>query len=175
VVNTVEAPKFAHRKHGFASSFWHLNAGTSAKEGEMPKLILRLTLTNVDSRYIPPKPPPPQPPPPNQLGDMYVVTDNIIEINGKTIAPGVSQHSGFCFRVRKPDTWLCQAGYTLPGIKKKHFRKGGQIEARGILDFTPGAPPGKVAITGGTGDYRRASGEVKFFDDTHWKLTIFTP
>ena len=140
----------------------------------MAKLILKLTLApRLDERYMPPKPPPP-PPTPNELGDMYVLTDNIIEINGKTIPPGVSQHSGFCFVVRKPNTWLCQAGYTLPGIKKRHFRKGGQIEARGILDFS--APnPKFVAITGGTEDYRRASGEVKFLDDTHWELTIFTP
>jgi hypothetical protein len=105
---------------------------------------------------------------------MYVLTDNIIEINGKTIAPGVSQHSGFCFVVRKPNTWLCQAGYTLPGIKKRHLRKGGQIEARGILDFAS-TQPGGVAITGGTGDYRRATGEIKFLDGRHYELTIFTP
>jgi hypothetical protein len=105
---------------------------------------------------------------------VFFITDDIIEINGKAIAPGVSQHSGFCFCVREPNTWLCQAGYTLPGIKRRHFRKGGQIEARGILDFS--APnPTFVAITGGTGDYRRASGEVKFLDDIHWQLTIFTP
>jgi hypothetical protein len=137
----------------------------------MPRLVLKLKLTNVTEKYIPPKPPPT--PPPNELGHMYVVTDNIIEINGKPIAPGVSQHSGFCFVVRKPNTWLCQAGYTLPGIKKKHFRHGGQIEARGILDFSAPSPT-FVAITGGTGDYRRASGEVKFLPN-HWELTIYTP
>jgi hypothetical protein len=133
----------------------------------MPKLVLRVTLTNVQ------RDPPPPLTPPHPLGKRFIFTDNIIEINGKTIAPGVATHSGFCFVVRPPDTWLCQAGYVLPGIKKRHFRKGGQIEARGIFDFSSNQP-GFAAITGGTGDYRRASGEIKTFN-SHYELTIFTP
>lgn len=139
----------------------------------MPKLILKLKLNSVGRTNTSL-----QGTPTNV--DMRIQTDDIIEINGKPVAPGESTHAGFCFRVREPpipsgapDLWLCQAGYALPGIKKKHFRKGGQIEARGILDFGPGAPPGVVAITGGTGDYRRASGQINFLP-THWELTIFT-
>jgi hypothetical protein len=169
VVNTVEVPN--RRTRARLSSSFHL-AGPDdvSKEAQMPKLTLKLTLSNVATD------PDPLPPPPYQLGNRLVFTDNIIEINGKTIAPGVSQHAGFCFVVREPNTWLCQAGYTLPGIKKRHFRKGGQIQARGILVFpSSSTQPGFVAITGGTGDYRRASGEAKLLDDTHYELTIYTP
>jgi hypothetical protein len=136
----------------------------SAKEAEMPKLILKLELANVHNT--------PEPLNPN-YGDMQVFSDDIIKINNTPLAPGMSQHSGFCFFVRGPHWWLCQAGYTLPGINKKRFRHGGQIEARGLLDYSSSGPS-FVAITGGTGDYRRATGHVKV-GANKLRLTIYTP
>jgi hypothetical protein len=56
------------------------------------------------------------------------------------------------------------------------FTNGGQLQARGLLDFSSTAPqPSFVAITGGTADYRTATREVKFIDDIHWELTVITP
>jgi hypothetical protein len=160
-------------------SVCHLRRTDDRQEGvAMPKVVLKLKLNSVSKVSFSMPGFSPQGTPTNIDG--RVQTDDIIEINGKTVSPGTSTHSGFCFRLREPavlsdpDLWLCQAGYVLPGVKKKHFRNGGQIEARGILDFSPGAPQGIVAITGGTRDYRRASGEIKFFP-TYWELTIFTP
>lgn len=57
----------------------------------MAKVVLKVTINPVVN------PPFPNP----QIGDFRVFSDDIIEINGKTIAPGVSQHSGFCFVVRQ--------------------------------------------------------------------------
>ena len=131
----------------------------------MPTTTITLLISPVQSRNVPP--------PNNMLGNMRVSTDDLTQINGNAGLSG--QHSGFCFRVRMPNWWLCQAGYILPGIPGTPFPNGGQIEARGLLDFTPGASPGVVAITGGTGDYRSASGEVHFLDATHWQLIIVTP
>jgi hypothetical protein len=97
---------------------------------------------------------------------MLVFSDNITRINNAPIAAGVSHHSGFCFRVRRPgaaggpDIWLCQAGYLLPPIPTA-FPNGGQIEARGVLDFAGSTIPSTVAITGGTGDFVRAGGEIE--------------
>jgi len=59
----------------------------------MPKLILKLKITSVLFTPVP-----------QNFGDMQVFTDDITEINGKPLAPGVSQHSGFCFVVREPNT-----------------------------------------------------------------------
>jgi hypothetical protein len=52
------------------------------------------------------------------------------------------------------------------------FPNGGQLQARGLLKFS--SLVNTVAITGGTGDYRRASGEVKL-DGPNFELTIDTP
>jgi hypothetical protein len=138
----------------------------------MPTTVLSLLISPVDSRNIPIVLPWWK-----RLGDVTVQTDDIKEINGANL---MGQHSGFCVRVRKPNWWLCRAGYNLPGIPdtvlppKSPFPNGGQLQARGLLDF--GAPnPNFVAITGGTGDYKSASGEVKFLDDIHWELTVITP
>jgi hypothetical protein len=117
-----------------------------------------LDLIEADRRRIPPGG--------SALGQQLVFTDNITHINNAPIAAGVGQHSGFCFRVRRPstaggaDVWLCQAGFILPGIPPT-FPNGGQIEARGLLDFAAGTIPDKVAITGGTGDFVRAGGEIE--------------
>jgi hypothetical protein len=114
---------------------------------------------------------------------MLVFTDDITRINNLPIARVVSQHSGFCLRVRQPgalgapDIWLCEAGYILPGIPGTPFLNGGQIQARGLLDFS-GNVPEIVAITGGTGDYLRASGQAVLVENppiTDFTLTIETP
>jgi Dirigent-like protein len=135
----------------------------------MAKLILKLVIASVGNRDFPA---PPLTPPnnPNNIGSVNVFTDDITEINGDTSLRG--QHSGFCFQVRQPNFWLCQAVYTLPGIRKRRFRHGGQIEARGRLDFSTQLHT--VAITGGTDDYRRATGHVKI-DGNDYTLTIYTP
>jgi hypothetical protein len=122
----------------------------SLKGGKMPIAVLKLKGIEAVNRRIPKKG--------KRLGQMLVFSDDITRINGAP-SPGPSQHSGFCFRVRKPDIWLCQAGYVLPGRPGTIFPNGGQIQARGLLDFSNSAPV-RVAITGGTGDYRRASGEI---------------
>jgi hypothetical protein len=79
------------------------------------KLILKLKLASVGSRDFPQQNFPP-PTNPNNIGSLNVFTDDITEINGDTSLRG--EHSGFCFHVRQPDFWLCQAVYTLPGIKR---------------------------------------------------------
>ena len=66
--------------------------------------------------------------------------------------------------------WLCEAGWRLPGISGHPlFPNGGQLHARGLLDFT--SSTGTVAITGGTDDYLRASGHMKF-NQKDYVLTI---
>jgi hypothetical protein len=113
----------------------------------MAKLILKLVIASVGNRDF--TEPPPQPPnnkPENNIGSVNVFTDDITAINGDTSLRG--EHSGFCFHVRQPNFWLCQAVYTLPGIRKRRFRHGGQIQARGRLDFSTQVHT--VAITGGT-------------------------
>jgi hypothetical protein len=42
------------------------------------------------------------------LVEMLIFSDDITEIEGKTNL-GPSQHTGFCFKVRDPDIWLCQS------------------------------------------------------------------
>jgi hypothetical protein len=78
----------------------------------------------------------------------------------------------FFVSVRKPDFWLCEAGYILPGIPNMPFTSGGQLQIQGLLKFSNLV--NTVAITGGTGDYRRASGQVKI-DGNNFELTIDTP
>jgi hypothetical protein len=75
------------------------------------KLILKLKLASVGSRDFPQQNFPP-PNNPNNIGSLNVFTDDITEINGDTSLRG--EHSGFCFHVRQPNFWLCQAVYTLP-------------------------------------------------------------
>jgi hypothetical protein len=72
-----------------------------------------------------------------------------------------------------PDT-LCGIPDTV--LPNRPSTNGGQLQARGLLDFSSTAPqPSFVAITGGTADYRTATREVKFIDDIHWELTVITP
>ena len=128
----------------------------------MPTTIINLKVKTVEEREVHPKD--------NKLGNMIVSADDITEINGDTSLWG--QHSGFCVRVRRPDFWLCEAGYILPGIPGTPFPNGGQLHTRGLLKFSNAV--NTVAITGGTGDYRRASGEVKLAGN-NFELTIETP
>jgi hypothetical protein len=137
----------------------------------MARLVLKLKLASVGNRdFTAPPPDPPDTNPNDNIGSVNVFTDDITEINGDTSLRG--EHSGFCFHVRQPNFWLCQAAYTLPGIRKRRFRHGGQIQARGRLDFSKSVHT--VAITGGTDDYRRATGHVKI-DGNNYTLTIYTP
>jgi hypothetical protein len=60
----------------------------------------------------------------------------------------------------------------LPGIPNTPFPNGGQLQTRGLLKFSNAV--NTVAITGGTGDYRRAFGEVEL-SGNNFKLTVETP
>jgi hypothetical protein len=137
-----------------------LNLSTpTAKEAEMTTpTTLTLKTIEVVSKRIPRRG--------KKLGQMLVFNEDITEINGApssqfpTPSLGPPQHLGFCFRVQKPDMWLCEAGWTLPGLPAPSpFPNGGQIQARGLLNFRSNAA-GKVAITGGTDDYLRALGHI---------------
>jgi hypothetical protein len=101
---------------------------------------------------------------------MIASSDDITEINGD---PGLrGQHSSFYVRVRRPDYWLCEAGYILPGIPGTPFRNGGQLQTRGLLKLS--SLVNTVAIIGGTDDYRSASGQVNI-DGNNFELTIEIP
>lgn len=128
----------------------------------MPTTIINLKVKTVEEKAVPPQN--------NQLGNMIVSDDDITEINGDTSLRG--RHSSFFVRVRKPDFWLCKAGYILPGIPNTPFTNGGQLQTQGLLKFSNLV--NTVAITGGTGDYQRASGQVKR-DGNNFELTIDTP
>jgi hypothetical protein len=136
-----------------------LNLSTpTAKEAEMTtQTTLTLKTIEVVSKRIPRRG--------KKLGQMLVFNEDITEINSTPIdqfpvpSLGPPQHLGFCFRVQKPDMWLCQAGWILPGLPAPSpFLNGGQIQARGLLDFR--SPAGEVAITGGTEDYLNALGRI---------------
>jgi hypothetical protein len=106
----------------------------------------------------------------NQLGNMIASSDDITEINGDPSLRG--QHSSFYVRVRRPDYWLCEAGYILPGIPGTPFPNGGQLQTRGLVKLSSSV--NTVAIIGGTEDYRRASGQVNI-DGNNFELTIEAP
>jgi hypothetical protein len=138
-----------------------------AQETQVTTTTINLTVSTIDSRNIPFflqlwK----------RLGDINVFTDDIIQINSNPNLTG--QHSGFCIRVRKPEIWLCRAGYILPPIPglTPFDVNGGQLEARGLLNFNNAV--NTVAITGGTGDYSRASGEI-LLNGNDFMLTVETP
>jgi hypothetical protein len=136
-----------------------LNLSTpTAKEAEMTTpTTLTLKTIEIVSKRIPRRG--------KKLGQMLVFNEDFTEINSTPIdqfpvpSLGPPQHLGFCFRVQKPDMWLCQAGWILPGLPAPSpFPNGGQIQARGLLDFRSAA--GEVAITGGTEDYLNALGRI---------------
>jgi hypothetical protein len=128
----------------------------------MTTTTITLTVAKIEEKAVPPQN--------NQLGNMLAFDENITKINGNTGLTG--RHSGFCVRVQKPEIWLCEAGWRLPGIPGTPFPNGGQLQARGLLDFN--IDTGTVAITGGTDDYLRASGHMKF-NKNDYTLTIETP
>ena len=128
---------------------------------------MRTTVINVRVKPVEEKAVTPQN---NQLGNMIASSDDITGINGDPSLRG--QHSGFLIRVRRPDYWLWEAGYILPGIPNTQFPNGGQIQTRGILKLS--SLVNTVAIIGGTDDYRCASGQVKI-DGNNFELTIETP
>jgi hypothetical protein len=128
----------------------------------MPTTIINLKVKSVEERAVTPQN--------NQLGNMIASSDDITEINGDPSLRGL--HSGFYVRVRRPDFWLCEAGYILPGVPGTPFPNGGQLQTRGFLKFF--SLVNTVAIIGGTDDYRCASGQVKI-DGNNFELTIETP
>ena len=126
---------------------------------------ITLTVATVEGRKVPPQN--------NKLGNMLVFDERITQINNNTALAG--RHSGFCVRVRRDqqEIWLREAGWRLPSIPGHQlFSHGGQIHARGLLDFSSNT--GTVAITGGTDDYRTASGHMTF-NNQDYVLTIETP
>jgi hypothetical protein len=86
----------------------------------MPTTIINLKVKTVEEREVPPKD--------NKLGNTIVSSYDITEINGDTSLWG--QHSGFCVRVRRPDLWLCEAGYNLPGIPTSDPRTAQILQRR---------------------------------------------
>jgi hypothetical protein len=131
-----------------------------------------------------------------KLGDRLVFSDNITSfqfepssptpVSGSVPPPNVgAQHSGFCIRVRGKgeNFWLCQAGFILPGLPNTAYPNGGQIQARGLMNFS-GPLPLQAAIDGGFGDYDSAGGRIDVtFPPTpagakpksRWTMTIRTP
>ena len=128
----------------------------------MPTTIINLKVKTVEQKAVTPQN--------NQLGNMIAASDDITEINGDPSLRG--QHSVFFVRVRRPDYWLCEAGYILPGIPGTPFPNGGQLQTRGLLKLSTRV--NTVAIIGGTDDYRCASGQVNI-DGNNFELTIETP
>ena len=128
----------------------------------MPTTIINLKVRTVEEKAVTPQN--------NQLGNMIAFSDDITEVNGDPSLRG--QHSGFYVRVRRPDFWLCEAGYIMPAISGTPFPNGGHLQTRGLLKFS--TLVNTVAIIGGTDDYRCASGQVKI-NGNNLELTIETP
>jgi hypothetical protein len=99
----------AHCEYGPSVRYWHslTNVSKGGRDGETKSL--KLKTASVGNRDFPA---PPLTPPnnPNNIGSVNVFTDDITKINGDTNLRG--EHSGFCFHVRQPNIWLCQARYT---------------------------------------------------------------
>lgn len=130
-----------------------------------------------------------------KLGDRIVFSHNITSFAFEPSSPNPvtvpipppkvgAQHSGFCVRVRGKgeNFWLCQAGFLLPGLPNTAYPKGGQIQGRGLLDFSGSLL--QTAIDGGFGDYDSAGGQVDVTfpqtppgakPKTRWTMAIRTP
>jgi len=90
--------------------------------------------------------------PPDTVGDQLVFSSDIL-IDGQR----VGHDGGSCTVVRlQPALWSCLSTNQL---------RNGTITAHGLLDLTT-KPPFHLAITGGTGAYRDAHGEVQVVFDT---------
>jgi hypothetical protein len=143
----------------------------------MPTTRLRLKGSAFDSDDYPPRRH-------HRFGDRTVFTDDITSFNPDPANPAsldqptAGQHSGFCFLLREPNVWLCQAGFLLPGFAGTTFPNGGQIQARGLMDFATGVPV-RAAISGGFGDYDSAGGQIEVSfpaaNQSQWDMPIVRP
>ena len=100
--------------------------------------------------------------PPDTVGDQLAFRSNLL-VGGHKIG----FNGGVCQLVGPPALFQCMATDSLPG---------GQLTVQGINDFSQGNGPFHFAITGGTGRYRTARGEVEFLlntpDPDHVQATI---
>jgi hypothetical protein len=92
------------------------------------------------------------------LGDQRVFTDQLREVdqNQDPTGPVVGHHSGFCTLVKKGPGdarfYQCFATFDLTD---------GLLTGRTMFDFNSVGPAGiKAAVTGGTGAYAGAEGEI---------------
>jgi hypothetical protein len=87
------------------------------------------------------------------IGDQAVFSSDLFR-KGKKIG----FDGGFCTLVRLPALFQCAGTNYLPG---------GQLTVQGLLDYGPdfaSEGPFYLAITGGTGRYKTAHGEVRLID-----------
>jgi hypothetical protein len=100
--------------------------------------------------------------PPDTVGDVLVFRADLL-VGGRK----VGFNGGVCQLVGLPALFQCTATDSLPG---------GQLTVQGVNDFSQGNGPYHFAITGGTGRYRKAHGEVEFMlntpDPDHVQATI---
>jgi hypothetical protein len=110
-------------------------------------VVMNLTATSVEARA---KGSP-------KLGTPSVFTDDLADT---ATGADVGQHSGICFRVRKPDMFVCHAGWDLQNDAAAGLAGGlrGNLVAGGLLDFN--AAKFTVGIFGGTGGYSKARGQI---------------
>jgi allene oxide cyclase-like protein len=94
--------------------------------------------------------PPNKPVTPDSVGDEDVYAANLY-VGGRK----VGSDGGVCKLVRLPGIYHCVATNSLPE---------GDLTVQFLADYTQAAP-GRFAITGGTGRYRGASGEVTYVDN----------
>jgi hypothetical protein len=98
------------------------------------------------------------------VGDQFAFTNDLFNGGEK-----VGEDGGLCVVTRLTangaSTWKCVGSNVLPG---------GQITVQGLVTYGPGeeikADPYLFAITGGTGKYRAARGEVKIEEVSGVKL-----
>ena len=88
-------------------------------------------------------------------GDAVTVGDQLV-LNAEFFVGDrqVGSDGVVCTKVRTPEWFQCLATNTLPG---------GDLTVQFLADFTS-PEPGHFAITGGTGEYFGATGEVTFVD-----------
>lgn len=102
-------------------------------------------------------------PAPDSVGDQ-------IAFNGRFFAGGkrVAREGGVCTLVELPSIYQCNA---------TNWFKKGQLTVQ-FIGYFSSSDPGHFAITGGTGAYRGASGEVKYVgkpDGANVTLRFRTP
>jgi hypothetical protein len=102
------------------------------------------------------------------LGDQFVFTEDLSETRG---GPPVGTDGGFCTVVRIDE----HSGATTVECVVTAELHGGQIAVQGLVTFAEDAPGTFVlAITGGTGAYKNARGQVTVEEigDTEAMLTF---